>query len=156
MSSESLSQIKTLLYCFDRPSLHTLSTLVTACYHPYPLRSLRCIRVLLTVPEYPPIQPVIDSGVIPWILRLLQQNSYNFAMMFSGYIRELDFDYEIPSTIVECIAHACKLNSVDESIQVECRWILSNITSGNIFVLPPRFQITMFWYIQVQQNKRNM
>jgi len=142
MSAESLTKIKHLLYTFDRPSLNDLSTFVTMCYYQYPLTALTCIRMLLARPGNPPIQTIINSGVVPVIFCLLHKNEYNFGMMFSGYVRELDFDYEIPSVIVECIAQACKLYSVDERIQVECRWILCNIASGDMFVLLAKSEIS--------------
>ena len=112
----SLGKVDDLLSIFERPSTAKLPEWVKGCYGYYPLSSLRSIRRLIAL-HNPPIQEVIDSGVVPQIIKLLKTNNYNFSMFFNGYIREMDFNYVVPEEIANYIDNICGLYCVDEVLQ---------------------------------------
>eukprot|EP01084_Bolivina_argentea_P071117 129326_1 len=130
MSTSVLQELESLINIFEKETEY-LSQWVKDCYSQYPLQSIINIRKLIARPEEnnPPIQQVIDSGVIPQIIKLLTQNNYNFDMFISGYSRQFNFEYIIHSDIINYIRNICKLYCIDGKLQSEVRWILTNICS---------------------------
>eukprot|EP01084_Bolivina_argentea_P259950 438840_1 len=129
--SNCLREIELLLTIFTKPSINKLFQWVKGCYSKYPLESMRNIRTLLSMPYHPPIQIIVDLNIIPQIVSLLQANNYNFKMLFSGFIREMTFDYVIPDDIISFIDKICVMYCIDDTLQEEGRWILTNIACGN-------------------------
>eukprot|EP01084_Bolivina_argentea_P194481 333685_1 len=99
---------------------------VKGCYDRNPLESVVAIRRMLSLERRPPIQQVIDSGVVPQIMQILKNNAGKYEIVCNGYVRELQLDLIIPEEIIRlCIVHC-----IDDVLQNECIWIITNISSG--------------------------
>ena len=120
-----------LIFAFE-DAINKLPILVEGCKCDYPIKSLIGIRKLVEIEDNPPIQNVIDSGVVEEIIKLLQKNNYNFEMLLSGYIRELNFDpMRIPIDIIKEIDNKIhEMSQIDDELQKEARWILTWIALG--------------------------
>ena len=132
MSTQALQQINVLLFRFEYipEQLPDWPGWIDECKSNNPLRALREVRRLVSSPLPGPTQLVVHSGLVPVLFGLMQQNPHDFSMLFSGYVRRMNFPYIIPVGIVQCIAKKAEIFTVDERIQVECRWILCNIAAG--------------------------
>jgi len=132
MSAQALQHIDVLLSRFQNDCIpEQLPGLVDECKSDHPLRALHKVRRLTSnASETGSIQFLVNSGLVPVLIGLIQQNPHNFGMLFSGYIRPMNFQYIIPESVVGWIGKNVALFTVDERIQVECRWILCNIAAG--------------------------
>ena len=128
MSKECLEKVNALLWRFDC-SHDSMPYWVAQCKSEYPLSALVKLRKALCAP-LPPTQAVINSGLVPLIIGLLRSNEYNFEMFFTGYIRSSNCNCSIPMDVVSLIESKCQLYTVDDRVQVECRWILGGIAAG--------------------------
>ena len=81
----SLSALDQLIDIFDTHPIHQS---IAGCYSDSPLQSL--IKINQDIQEHnESIQPLIKSGAIPQIIKLLQVNSdYCVEMLLSGFLRE--------------------------------------------------------------------
>ena len=119
-----------LLNIFDNPSAN-LPKWVQGCYSKYPFESMREIRKLLQNKQDPPIQQVIDSGVVPQIMKLLTENNHNFEMLLHGFVREINFEYLFPYDIINEIDNISRMYAIDDKLQEVGRCVLINLASGN-------------------------
>jgi len=74
-----------------------------------------------------------ETGLVRVLIALMQQNPHDFARLFDGYLRRMNFEYHIHDGIVARIAQKAGIFGVDERIQVECRWILCKLVAGMDF-----------------------
>eukprot|EP01084_Bolivina_argentea_P209173 356360_1 len=91
-----------------------------------PLYSLIRIRQLSSI-ENAPISAIIRNNVVPQIVKLLKDNNGKYETLCRGFIRQLQSQHTmfIPVDIIKL----CVIHCVDDKLQSECIWILTNITS---------------------------
>eukprot|EP01084_Bolivina_argentea_P129748 229113_1 len=103
----------------------SLPEYVAGCYSNNPLNSLKWIRQLSSLPAQTCIQPIINSKVVPQIIKILKNN--NGEVICNGFLRKLQIEYIVPIEIIRL----CIIYGIDDELQSECIWIITNITAGN-------------------------
>ena len=90
-----------------------------------PLKSVKQIRGLSALFNDPPLDKIIQSGVIPQIIKL---TNGQYDLICSGYIRELSLllTQIVPIDIIKI----CIMNCINDELQNECLWIILNVSSG--------------------------
>ena len=110
------------------PTRITLRSLMRECYYKYPLTSIIKIRKLVSCRNREFIFELINFGVISQIISLLTNNNYNFHFLLNGYTRQMiDNNIIIPLAIINIIQSYIIIHNIDETLQIEGRWILFNI-----------------------------
>ena len=74
----------------------------------------------------------ITKKILPLILQLLRDNSYDFNFLFDGYSRDIskDLTYPIPHDLIAKIDASAEIQCIDERLQQQGRSILVAITAG--------------------------
>ena len=104
--------------------------MINDCLGNYPLQAIHKIRHLLCIGSRYPINKLIKSGVISRIISLLSNNKYDFKFLLIGYMREAKFDNFMPVVLLQVIKTYIELKNIDYELQVNGRWILTNVAAG--------------------------
>jgi len=116
----------------------TLIGLINECKSETPLHALIKLRGLIHCDDDSSrrylTQLLLSTGLGSILIKLMQTNPHNFAMLLGAYTRESKLPDQIPQDIVACIAEWVEIIPlIDERLQVESRVILCNLVAGMYF-----------------------
>lgn len=95
----------------------------------YPLESID--RIALLIEKYPTfiIRLLKKYNVIPQLLQLLSNNDYNFKYFMIRWLKYNNYNYTMPSVIINIIDKYTKLPRINDKLQLNITFILNYIAT---------------------------